>query len=302
MAIEIIFKNDHCEWVDVEQATEEDLVFLRERYHVNQFFLDDTIDPNHLPKYEEVDNVKFFLMRESTELERQTLNNISDISSKLSVFLLPNVIITVHRLKSKSIRSVLDIIFETKFDRSVLTPDKLALRLALKVMKTYDDESRDLLDILDTMENEIFLKNTNQSNQIRRLYKLKRKSGLNTRILNISSDWIVKFKTLNLEDVEVMDLIDKQKDVLADFDHLGLQTTNLISMFLALSDQKANQVMKLLAIYSVYFLPITFIAGVYGMNFDFMPELHLEHGYFYTIGFMGLVVACTFVYMRRKRW
>jgi len=60
--------------------------------------------------------------------------------------------------------------------------------------------------------------------------------------------------------------------------------------------------MKLLAIYSVYFLPITFIAGVYGMNFDIMPELHLEHGYFYTLGLMGLVVASTFVYMRRKRW
>lgn len=302
MAIEIIFKNDYCEWVDVEQATEEDLTFLNQRYHINQLLLEDTVDPNHLPKYEEVEGVKFFLMRENTDLERQTLNSISDVSSKLSVFILPNVIITVHRLKSKSIQAVVDDIFLEKIEKNELTPSHLALRLALKVMKSFDDESNYLLEVLDTMENEIFLKNSNQSNQIRRLYKLKRKSGLNTRILNISTDWITKFRTLELEDVEVMDLLDKQKDVLADFDHLSAQTTNLISMFLALSDQKANQVMKLLAIYSVYFLPITFIAGVYGMNFDIMPELHLKHGYFYTLGFMGLVVACTFVYMRRKRW
>ena len=102
--------------------------------------------------------------------------------------------------------------------------------------------------------------------------------------------------------MQVMDLLDKQKDVITDFDHVNAQTVNLISMFLALSDQKANQVMKLLAIYSVYFLPITFIAGVYGMNFDNMPELHQKHGYYYTIGFMALIVIVTFIYMRRKKW
>ena len=73
-------------------------------------------------------------------------------------------------------------------------------------------------------------------------------------------------------------------------------------MFLALSDQKANQVMKVLAIYSVYFLPITFIAGVYGMNFDQMPELHSKYGYYITIGVMLTIVIVTFIYARRKQW
>jgi hypothetical protein len=111
-----------------------------------------------------------------------------------------------------------------------------------------------------------------------------------------------RFKTLDLEEVEAMDLLDKQKDVIADFDHVNAQTVNLISMFLALSDQKANQVMKLLAIYSVYFLPITFIAGVYGMNFDNMPELHHKNGYYFTLGLMVLIVVITFIYTRRKKW
>jgi magnesium transporter len=73
-------------------------------------------------------------------------------------------------------------------------------------------------------------------------------------------------------------------------------------MFIALSDQKANQVMKMLAIYSVYFLPITFIAGLYGMNFDHMPEIHTEYGYFATVGVMVLIVIITFIYFRRKKW
>ena len=300
MPIEQKYKTAQWEWIDVTAPTDEDLRFLHERYHINYLLLEDTIDPNHLPKFEEVGDVKFFLARESTDLERRTLNNISDISSKLGIFLLPKLIITTHRSKRKSIYEVCDEL--KKENPENISRDHLALRLALKIIKTFDDESRNLLEIMDAIENEIFLKNTNQSNQIRRLYKLKRKSGLNTRILNISGEWISKFKTLDLEEVEVMDLLDKQKDVIADFDHVNAQTVNLISMFLALSDQKANQVMKLLAIYSVYFLPITFIAGVYGMNFDNMPELHHKNGYYFTLGLMVLIVVITFIYTRRKKW
>jgi len=283
----------------VEAPTQEDMKYLHERYEINNLLLEDTLDPNHLPKYEADRNVKFFLLRESTELERKNLNTISDISTKIGIFLVENTIITVHRLKTKSIT-------ETKKQLSAsqenCSPDKVALMIALVIMKSFDDESLSLFETMDNIENEIFLKNTNHTNQIRRLYKLKRKSGLNSRVLTISTDAVDKFKLLNLPDSEFVDLKDKHKDVVADFDHLNIQITNLISMFLALSDQKANQVMKVLAIYSVYFLPITFIAGLYGMNFDNMPELHTKQGYFYTLGTMGVIVICTFIYARRKQW
>ncbi|MFP3592894.1 CorA family divalent cation transporter [Chryseobacterium sp. SIMBA_038] len=299
MPIDTIYRDSQCEWVDVEAPTAEDMKFLHERYEINNLLLEDTLDPNHLPKYEEDGNVKFFLFRESTELERKNLNTISDISTKIGVFLLGNTIITVHRMKTKSIN-------ETKKQLSCSTTEtttqNIALKIALLMMKSFDDESVSLMETMDNIENEIFLKNTNHTNQIRRLYKLKRKSGLNSRVLTISTDAIDKFKLLGLQDSEVVDLKDKHKDVVADFDHLNIQITNLIGMFLALSDQKANQVMKVLAIYSVYFLPITFIAGVYGMNFDNMPELHTKHGYFYTLGLMALIVICTFIYARRKQW
>ncbi|MGZ5210489.1 MAG: CorA family divalent cation transporter, partial [Kaistella sp.] len=233
-------------------------------------------------------------------LERTSLNTISDISTKLGIFLFQNIIITVHRMKNRSIY---------EFKKEILLPentnissDKIALKLALKVMKSFDEESQNLLETMDNIENEIFLKNTNNSNQIRRLYKLKRKSGLNARILNMSTDWIDKFKMLTLDDAETTDLKDKHKDVIADFEHLNAQVTNLISMFLAMSDQKANQVMKVLAIYSMYFFPITFIAGIYGMNFDNMPELREPFGYFMTLGLMAFISLLTFIYVRRKRW
>ncbi|HAO07596.1 CorA family divalent cation transporter [uncultured Chryseobacterium sp.] len=299
MPIDTIYRDSQCEWVDVEAPTAEDLKFLHERYEINNLLLEDTLDPNHLPKYEEDGEVKFFLLRESTELERKNLNTISDISTKIGIFILGRTIITIHRMKTKSIA-------ETKKQLSAMktetTSKNIALKIALLIMKSFDDESVSLLETMDNIENEIFLKNTNHTNQIKRLYKLKRKSGLNSRVLTISTDAIDKFKLLGLQDSEAYDLKDKHKDVVADFDHLNAQITNLIGMFLALSDQKANQVMKVLAIYSVYFLPITFIAGVYGMNFDNMPELHYKYGYHAVIGVMALVVICTFIYARRKQW
>ena len=299
MPIDTIYRDSQCEWVDVEAPTAEDLKFLHERYEINNLLLEDTLDPDHLPKYVEDGEVKFFLLRESTELERKNLNTISDISTKIGIFILGRTIITIHRMKTKSIA-------ETKKQLSAMktetTSKNIALKIALLIMKSFDDESVSLLETMDNIENEIFLKNTNHTNQIKRLYKLKRKSGLNSRVLTISTDAIDKFKLLGLQDSEVYDLKDKHKDVVADFDHLNAQITNLIGMFLALSDQKANQVMKVLAIYSVYFLPITFIAGVYGMNFDNMPELHYKYGYHAVIGVMALVVICTFIYARRKQW
>jgi magnesium transporter len=299
MPIETIYRDSGCEWIDVEAPTAEDMKYLHERYEINNLLLEDTLDPNHLPKYEEDGNVKFFLLRESTELERKNLNTISDISTKIGIFLLDNTIITVHRMKALSISETKK---ELSLHQEVCSPEKIALKIALVIMKSFDDESLSLFETMDNIENEIFLKNTNHTNQIRRLYKLKRKSGLNSRVLTVSTDAIDKFKLLNLPDSEFVDLKDKHKDVVADFDHLNIQITNLISMFLALSDQKANQVMKVLAIYSVYFLPITFIAGLYGMNFDNMPELHTKQGYFYTLGVMGLIVITTFIYARRKQW
>ena len=300
MPIEIIYKNDHCEWIDVESPTEEDLDFLNSRYQINTLLLEDTIDANHLPKFEQDGNVNFFLMRENTQLERSNLNTISDISTKLGVFLMDDVIITIHRLKNRSIYELKkEILLPLNID---INRDHIALNLALKVMKSFDDESKNLLEIMDQIESEIFLKTTNHSNHIRRLYRLKRKSGLNTRILNISTVWVEKFKLLQLDDTAVTDLKDKHKDEIADFEHLNTQVASLISMFLAMSDQKANQVMKVLAIYSMYFFPITFIAGIYGMNFVFMPELNLQYGYYITLGLMAVITSITFLYVRKKGW
>ena len=105
------------------------------------FFWEDTMDPNHLPKYEEDGECKILLLRESTELERKNLNTISDISTKIGIFLVENTIITIHRMKTRSIS-------ETKKKVSLiqedLKPQQIMLMIAILIMKSFDDESLSL--------------------------------------------------------------------------------------------------------------------------------------------------------------
>ena len=66
--------------------------------------------------------------------------------------------------------------------------------------------------------------------------------------------------------------------------------------------QRMNQIMKTLTIFSVIFMPITFIVGVYGMNFDNMPELHTEDGYYVALGVMVVITIIMIIYFKKKDW
>jgi magnesium transporter len=72
--------------------------------------------------------------------------------------------------------------------------------------------------------------------------------------------------------------------------------------YISLSGHRLNTIMKTLTIASVIFLPLSFLAGVYGMNFDHMPELHAERGYFVLLGVMTAIAGTLLWVFRRTRW
>jgi magnesium transporter len=74
------------------------------------------------------------------------------------------------------------------------------------------------------------------------------------------------------------------------------------NFFFSAQTHKMNEIMKTLTIVSAIFIPLTFIVGVYGMNFKFMPELEYKHGYYTVVGGMVLIVLGMIYYFRRRRW
>ena len=77
---------------------------------------------------------------------------------------------------------------------------------------------------------------------------------------------------------------------------------DLISGYISVSSHRLNQIMKVLTIVTVMFLPLGLIVGLYGMNFENMPELHFQYGYFAVLGLMATVVITLLVVFRRMRW
>jgi len=92
--------------------------------------------------------------------------------------------------------------------------------------------------------------------------------------------------------IEVIDTVEAYRDFMS----------GLLDIYLSGLSNRMNEVMKVLTLISTIFIPLTFIAGVYGMNFKHMPETEWPYGYFFVLGFMILVVIGMFVFFKKKKW
>ena len=118
-----------------------------------------------------------------------------------------------------------------------------------------------------------------------------------TRLYRTESDLVDEANRLYLRDVvdhvaQILDSIDNQLNMLA----------SLESLYHAEAANRLNNVMRLLTVISTIFIPLSFVAGVYGMNFDNMPELHNPFGYYYVLAAMFVAMVGMLVYFRKKRW
>jgi len=92
--------------------------------------------------------------------------------------------------------------------------------------------------------------------------------------------------------IRVIDSVETYRDILS----------GMMDLYMSSVSNKMNIVMKTLTIITTIFVPLTFIVGVYGMNFDHMPELHTMGGYYVIWGIMVLIAVTLLIYFRRKKW
>ena len=90
--------------------------------------------------------------------------------------------------------------------------------------------------------------------------------------------------------------------VIDEIENNKLNLDGMSSLYFAIQGQRMNEIMKLLTIVSSIFIPLTFITGVYGMNFDSMPELSFRYGYYTIIGIMIIISLILVYYFKKKDW
>lgn len=118
-------------------------------------------------------------------------------------------------------------------------------------------------------------------------------------------DAIAKIEKTTLENYEpryFTELKEQANYLIDDIDFDLQQLESTINLIFNLQSHKLNEVMKTLTVFSVIFIPLTFIAGIYGMNFKHIPELELENGYFYLWALMLFITLASVVYFKKKKW
>ena len=147
-----------------------------------------------------------------------------------------------------------------------------------------------------------------QENIIKEIYELKREILFLRKVITPLRELAMKMEHSESElitektDIFLRDLYDHSIQVLETVETYREMVSGLIELYLSSLSNKMNQVMRVLTTMSTIFIPLTFIAGVYGMNFEYMPELKMKYGYFIVIGLMLIIGIGMVRYFKKKKW
>ncbi|MEY3945515.1 MAG: hypothetical protein RJB03_221 [Bacteroidota bacterium] len=284
-------------WVDITSPTLEDLNEVSRKYHLNNHHLLDCLEPDHLPKFEEGEDLHFIILRKiiSQDSHAYTINGLT---TKIAVFFNEKILITVHRLPHQEMRQSCETALQQK---KATTVNQLVLKILLHVQGSYAEFSNMLNAQIDDYEARMFIRKT-AAESMENLYLLKRKAGLCRRLLLLTSEVVSALQHRQKKSNDLQDIRDTQAKLQLFYDLLSEDAQNLVSTYMSYSAQKTNEVMKVLTIFSAYFLPLTFIVGIYGMNFRYMPELESVYGYPAVILGMIIIFVLIYAWFRRRKW
>lgn len=269
---------------------------------------------DHLPKVEDYGRYLFSIIN-PVELVRSSTDESFERSQlatrQINVFLGETFIVTHHYEPSSAISGVV----------SSCTKNMLNLKRGPDfvyhlILDDIVDQLSPILDgfdeYIDRLEDEIFANNNGGTlakilNMKRQIFSLRRITSYQREMVQrlsrgefalITDGEIAYYRNVYDHLVRAADLAESYRDVL----------TGMLDAYLSMASNRLNAIMKVLAIISTFFLPLTFVAGVYGMNFDpdtspyNMPELRWFFGYPFALGVMLLMAVGMFVYFKRKKW
>jgi magnesium transporter len=291
-------------WVDMESPTHEDEQVLLDVFKFHPLTVEDCRENRHYPKIEEFPGYIYLIVhgvRADTSPDR--FNTI-----ELDAFLGGNYVITYHHDSFRSINDVKQLL-RTSPVGCQRGPAFLMHQILDRIVDYYSPVLDDFDDRIDRLESEIFASKQPNNEILSQIMDLKR-SVLRLRRISVKQMDVV----LRMSRGEFLSLIPEEmrpfyRDI---HDHL-VRVTDLaesyrdlisgsLEAYLSVVSNRMNEIMKVLTIFSAIMLPLTFIAGVYGMNFDNMPELHSRYGYYATWAIMLTVAVGMLIFFWRRGW
>lgn len=298
----LYFKNSNFVWHNLQNPNGEEIEKLIDEFGLSSYTMQDAVEIGHLPKFEHHDDFDFMLLRFYSKDIRSHANLTSEFSHKVGIFMGANFLISIHQKDTPFLNQIKQELANTK------TPDQFSVRqlfykIARGVLNTYLKPAELISRRIEQYEEALFLNEKEMKTNLKTLYQIKRESSSCSKLLNMTRDVLHEFKSYVKNHASFKDLQELNLKAL----HLHNQNLeNLQSLFtltLSVSDQRSNEIMKVLTVFSAFFLPLTFITGFYGMNFQFLPGLEDgKVGFYTTVIVMLAVSVLIFVWFKRKKF
>jgi magnesium transporter len=294
-------ENPAFTWIDVYDPALEELLELARRYGLHETSVEDCLDPEHLPKHERIGETTFLILRVFDPQSSERAANVQELTRKIALFLRHDLAITIHRV-DLALMQDLRRRFGGQGPEATCTPLELLGALVRGALASYERPLTAAEDSVDQFEERLFREGA-ETPSLPRIHYLKRRVSLMKRML-----WhtvgITQRLTPTGERTQPVyqDLRENAESYHFWADELLEEVNNLLAIHVAMASHRTNEVMRVLTVFSAFFLPLTFIVGVYGMNFDWMPELREGWGYPAVLGLMAVVSLTIFIWFRRRGW
>ncbi|BAV09478.1 magnesium transporter [Filimonas lacunae] len=286
------------EWININGADESEIMRVAKEYGLHEASIKDSLENDHLPKYERLQEYTFVILRVYDPQDSKVADTVKELTNKIAIFMADSHIITIHKNPWKEIENISNGVVKEGVCKKT---EHVLIELIKAGLKSFNQPAGELTDEIEFYEKQVFLKNR-KAPILKGLYYLKRKADVFRRLMTMSFDMVDKIDPPNHSNVYTRDLRDLHIKQQAIFDSLTENTNHLLNIYFNISSQKTNETIRILTIFSVFFMPLTFIVGIYGMNFKHMPELDWAWGYPGSLVLMGVITLCIYIWFRRRKW
>jgi magnesium transporter len=288
-------------WVDLETPTAEEADVLSRVFGFHHLAIEDCWhEPQH-PKVDDYGDYVFVVVHGVRyDAERDEFP-----THELNIFLGPNFLVTFHTFHSRSIEAMKSNIRRNPHIMA-RGMDFLLHQILDRVIDNYFPKLDIIEDKIDALENDVVL--DAKAELLSRIFHLRHTIAHLRRVAIQEREVLIQISRGEYPfispkaQVYFKDIYDHLFRIVEVADNLREALNVMVQVYVSMVSNQLNHTMRVLTVIATLMLPLTVITGIYGMNFDFMPELRWRFGYFAVLFFMAAVAAGMVFYFRRRNW
>jgi magnesium transporter len=298
-----VLASGEIHWLNLDGIDDFDSIKkIAEVLNLHPLTLEDITNPGQRPKYEDFDNYIYIVAR-MIYFDR---GNNSLSSEQISLVLSDNIVISLQERRGDVFDPIRERIQKAKGRVRQMKADYLAYTLIDAIVDNYFFTLEEISERTQQLEEELLESSTPET--LQSIHSLKREAvfikkavwplrEVINRFIRDDTRYITKTTRLFLRDVydhtiQVIETLETLRDIIS----------GMVDIYVSVVSNKMNEIMKVLTIFAAIFIPLTFVAGIYGMNFKYMPELNWQYGYPAILLFMLLIAGLMLIYFKRRKW